>query len=99
MTQSPWRRCVIDDFAAAKSGVFSKMTEEGKANIDGSIIDLVLAGKANKAIAAQLGVPVTTVKWRLHQIFRRYGVQSRAELIVKLRDIQDDPNQPPPNFG
>lgn len=44
----------------------------------------MLRGDSNKAIAFQLGLTAGTVKIYLHTIYARFGVKSRAELIVKL---------------
>ena len=46
------------------------------------VLDLATQGKKNHEIAAQLGVSVATVKYRIAQIVRKLGVQNRVEAIV-----------------
>jgi DNA-binding NarL/FixJ family response regulator len=45
------------------------------------VLEGVLDGLTNRAIAARMGVPEATVKAALRRIYRRSGVQSRAQLI------------------
>lgn len=53
---------------------------------DETIARLVVAGLANKTIAARLGIPEGTVKWRLHRMYGRIGVQSRTGFVLEVRD-------------
>ncbi|HYP23527.1 MAG TPA: helix-turn-helix transcriptional regulator [Actinomycetota bacterium] len=54
---------------------------------DETIARLVVEGLPNKAIAARLGIPEGTVKWRLHRMYGRAGVQSRTRFVLVLRDL------------
>lgn len=54
--------------------------------IDVTIAGLVVAGLPNKAIAARLEMPEGTVKWRLHRMYGRAGVQSRTRFVLAMRD-------------
>lgn len=45
------------------------------------VLEAVLDGLTNRAIAARMGVPEATVKAALRRIYRRSRVQSRAQLI------------------
>ena len=54
--------------------------------VDETIARLVLAGLPNKAIAARLEIPEGTVKWRLHRMYGRMGVQTRSRFVLELRD-------------
>lgn len=48
---------------------------------------MILAGHANKVIARQLGITLSTVKDHVHAILGRLGLSSRSELIaVALSD-------------
>lgn len=51
---------------------------------DRTIAKLVMRGEANKSIAAALGLSESAVKWRLHRLFERFGVNSRTQLAIKL---------------
>jgi RNA polymerase sigma factor (sigma-70 family) len=57
------------------------------------VLDLIMSGKPNKAIAHQLEISVRTVESRRHQIFRKTRASSVAELVrMVLRvDSGDDP--------
>lgn len=55
--------------------------------IDETIARLVVAGLPNKAIAARLQIPEGTVKWRLHRMYGRMGVQTRTGFVLELRDV------------
>lgn len=54
--------------------------------VDEAIAGLVVEGLPNKAIAARLGIPEGTVKWRLHRMYGRAGVQSRTRFVLAMRD-------------
>ncbi|HEX6030306.1 MAG TPA: LuxR C-terminal-related transcriptional regulator [Tepidiformaceae bacterium] len=47
------------------------------------VMQLVAAGKANKEIARELGIAVTTVKHHIEAIFRKYGVCTRTAAVVE----------------
>lgn len=48
---------------------------------DRQVLEGVLDGLTNRAIAARIGVSEATVKTSLRRIYRRAGVQSRAQLV------------------
>jgi FixJ family two-component response regulator len=45
------------------------------------VFDLVVQGKINKQIGAQLGTTVRTVKAHRHRVMEKMKVQSLAELV------------------
>lgn len=49
------------------------------------ILELVANGYANKEIADQLSITLSTVCWYLHEIYRKLHVQSRVQAVNKLR--------------
>jgi len=53
-------------------------------NREAQVVELVLRGHGNVAIAATLGVSVGTVKKHLTHIFDKIGVDSRTQLISRL---------------
>ncbi len=48
------------------------------------VAELVIAGRSNKEVAAKLFMSVRTVEANLSKIYRKLGVDSRAELIGQL---------------
>ena len=50
------------------------------------IIDLVAAGRANKEIAAELGVTRWAVEKQLRRLFREFDVPNRAALVSAAVD-------------
>lgn len=49
------------------------------------ILALLTQGLPNKVIAARLGIAEATVKMHVTALLRAYGVQSRSELLARLR--------------
>jgi len=49
------------------------------------ILALLAQGLPNKVIAARLGIAEATVKMHVTALLRAYGVQSRSELLARLR--------------
>lgn len=49
------------------------------------ILELVANGYANKEIADQLSLTLSTVTWYLNEIYKKLHVQSRVQAINKLR--------------
>ena len=47
---------------------------------------LLAAGRPNKEIAKTLCVTPHTVKYQVHQLFSKLGVNNRAEAALRLRD-------------
>ncbi len=47
----------------------------------------IIGGLSNKEIAQELFVEVSTVKWYIYQIFRKLGVRSRMQCIVRAREL------------
>ncbi len=48
------------------------------------VVRLLLQGKSNKLIALSLGISVRTVEFHLKNIYAKFQVNSRIELILKL---------------
>ena len=47
------------------------------------VLELVVAGASNKAIAGELGISLATAKTHLLHLFRKTGVSSRVELLTR----------------
>ena len=52
------------------------------------VLELVMQGHANKAIADRLGVTVAAVKWHLQHIYDKLHVHSRTEAALKFKQGQ-----------
>ena len=61
-------------------------SEFSKREID--VIRLLLQGKGNKQIAVELGISNRTVEFHLSNIYKKLGVNSRSEAILKLAETQ-----------
>lgn len=68
-----------DSTTAIASPAPSQLTSE-----DRVILDLLVAGKANKQIAARLDVSVRTVQFRVTKLMRKLGAESRTALVHQL---------------
>lgn len=55
---------------------------QGEQDTDREILRLVCLGATNKAIAFELGLAISTVKWRLTRLMGRHRVSSRAALAA-----------------
>ncbi|MCS6906950.1 MAG: helix-turn-helix transcriptional regulator [Anaerolineales bacterium] len=53
-------------------------------NREWEVLKLLLQGKANKRIAWELGISERTVEFHLKNIYAKFGVSSRIELVLKL---------------
>lgn len=54
------------------------------------IIEIVVAGRSNKEVAAALFLSVKTVEVTLTRVYRKLGVRSRTELAARLADAPRD---------
>jgi DNA-binding CsgD family transcriptional regulator len=48
------------------------------------IVELVVAGRRNREVAAELSLSTNTVAWNLSKIYRKLGVRSRTELAARM---------------
>ena len=51
---------------------------------ESEVVKLLLEGKSNKLIASALGISDRTVEFHLKNIYAKYQVSSRMELVLKL---------------
>ena len=56
------------------------------------VLELVMHGHSNKAIADRLGVTVAAVKWHLQHIYEKLHVHSRTEAVLKFKQGQGTEN-------
>lgn len=50
------------------------------------VLDLTIEGKSSQDIARELGLEPHTVRYYLHKIYRKYGINSRDELLKIVRE-------------
>jgi len=62
----------------------TKHVERALTERERQIAALVCTGDSYKEIARQMGVSQGTVKHHVHNIFQKFGVKSRAQLIYRL---------------
>ncbi|MEZ4769674.1 MAG: helix-turn-helix transcriptional regulator [Caldilineales bacterium] len=51
------------------------------------VLNLVIAGKTNADIAAELVISVGTAKWHVHNILQKLGVRNRSQVIALAREL------------
>jgi DNA-binding CsgD family transcriptional regulator len=59
-------------------------SDEQLSETERRIVELVVAGRRNSEVAAQLNLSPNTVAWNLSKIYRKLGVRSRTELAAHL---------------
>jgi ATP/maltotriose-dependent transcriptional regulator MalT len=52
------------------------------------IVELVVAGRRNRDVAAELSLSPNTVAWNLSKVYRKLGVSSRTELAARVDAAQ-----------
>ena len=51
------------------------------------VLKLIVAGKSNTEIAAELVISVGTAKWHVHNILQKLGVNNRPQAIARAREL------------
>ncbi|MFP4440422.1 MAG: LuxR C-terminal-related transcriptional regulator [Chloroflexaceae bacterium] len=51
------------------------------------VLRLIVAGKSNREIAAELVITVGTAKWHVHNVLQKLGVNSRPKAIARAREL------------
>lgn len=51
------------------------------------ILSLLMDGLSNREIAGNLVIEIATVKWYTNKIYKKLGVRSRVQAIVKAKDL------------
>jgi DNA-binding NarL/FixJ family response regulator len=60
----------------------SRSTQHRLSRREREVLDLVLQNKSNKEISSALHIAESTVKFHLAQLFQKFGVRRRADLIL-----------------
>jgi DNA-binding NarL/FixJ family response regulator len=79
VTPLGWEKLMVLSFALPQHLLPAGLTAAERA-----VLDLLLAGESNRAIAQARGVAPSTVANQIGSLFRKLGVRSRAELARKL---------------
>jgi DNA-binding CsgD family transcriptional regulator len=66
---------------------------DGLTRRESEVCGLIAEGRANKQIAARLGIALATVKDHVHRILRKTGSPNRAALAVAYRAAQAAPER------
>jgi DNA-binding CsgD family transcriptional regulator len=61
------------------------LSKYGITDREGEIIQKVIQGKSNADIASELFISLATVKTHLHNIYQKIGVDSRYDLLARVR--------------
>ena len=51
------------------------------------VLQLIIAGKSNREIAAELFISAGTAKWHVHNILQKLGVHNRPQVIARAREL------------
>ncbi len=51
------------------------------------VLQLIMAGKSNREIAAELFISAGTAKWHVHNILQKLGVHNRPQAIARARKL------------
>ena len=51
------------------------------------VLKLIVAGKSNAEIAAELFISVGTAKWHVHNILQKLGAKNRPQAIARAREL------------
>jgi LuxR family maltose regulon positive regulatory protein len=51
------------------------------------VLKLIVAGKSNAEIAAELVISVGTAKWHVHNVLQKLGVGNRPQAIARAREL------------
>lgn len=51
------------------------------------VLHLIVAGKSNREIAAELVISVGTAKWHVHNVLQKLGVSNRPQAIARARTL------------
>jgi DNA-binding CsgD family transcriptional regulator len=62
-----------------------RVSHEGQlSETERRIVELVVAGRRNREVAAELNLSPNTIAWNLSKVYRKLGVSSRAQLATHI---------------
>ena len=75
------------------------MEQPQLSNRERDVVEMLLQGKSNKLIASALGISERTVEFHLNNIYAKFDVSSRVELILRLREAPEGAESEKPGFS
>ncbi len=85
------RRLVAGETLAATSGGGEAADAAGLSAREREIVELIVAGHTGREVAAALGITKSSVDTYRARVFRKLGVDSRAELFARLGARGEEP--------
>ena len=83
---------VVMSDAQAREGGFSAMKEADFRALltprEIEVLSAIAEGLANKSIARRLDISLHTVKFHVESLFRKLGVRTRTEALVKVSELR-----------
>jgi DNA-binding CsgD family transcriptional regulator len=64
-------------------------SEDQLSETERRIVELVVAGRRNSEVAAELSLSPNTVAWNLSKVYRKLGVSSRTGLAARVGATQE----------
>jgi len=78
-------RLWLDNTHAELRRIGGRVTHESRlSETERQIVELVVAGRRNREVAAQLSLSPNTIAWNLSKVYRKLGVSSRTELAATI---------------
>jgi DNA-binding CsgD family transcriptional regulator len=83
---TPWAELASAEFAAAGGRRRQSLADDALTGQEERIARAAAGGATTREIAAELFLSPKTVEWHLGRVYRKLGVQSRAELGAALAE-------------
>ena len=75
------------------------MTQSQLSNREQDVVEMLLRGMSNKQIASSLSISERTVEFHLKNIYAKFDVSSRVELVLRLREAPEGAEGEKPGFS
>jgi DNA-binding CsgD family transcriptional regulator len=78
-------RIWLENARSELARIGGRVAHEGElSETERRIVELVVAGRRNREVAAELSLSPNTVAWNLSKVYRKLGVSSRTELAAQI---------------
>ncbi len=78
-------RIWLENARSQLARIGGRVAHEGElSETERRIVELVVAGRRNREVAAELSLSPNTIAWNLSKVYRKLGVTSRTELAAQL---------------